>query len=45
MTQEQEYALVRLVVQLANDPQIGHQGMAKDIKKLLAYLESERGRA
>lgn len=45
MTAKQEYALVSLVLSLANNPHIGSPAYKKELKELIRYLQQEQKRA
>lgn len=45
MTAKQEYALVTLVMSLANNPHIGSPAYKKELQELARYLNQERERA
>lgn len=40
MTHKQEKAVIRLLVALANDPNIGNQSMVPDLLVLIDYLNN-----
>ena len=45
MTAKQEYALVTLVMSLANNPNIGSSAYIKELKELSKWLKQESVRA